>query len=397
MAVYGRILRSPRIAILVVATTLARLPFGINGLAILLFVREQTGSFAVAGLTVGALALGSAIGAPLAARLVDRRGTAMLMPLALVHAAALLAIWGLGLAGVPSIVLVGLALIGGAAFPPSGSVLRSRWPQLLGDPELVRGAYALDSSLIEISFVAGPLITAAAVAFAGPEIALGLAAVLVIAGTALFLAKLPASPAEDRHEAHRGLLGALGHRAIRTIALTTVPVGFCIGTIEVAIPAFSDAQGSAELSGVLLALWSGASGVGGLIFGIRRVRHGLVQTYLAIAVLFPLACLPLAAASAPAAMAALVMLSGLPIAPLIASRNELVAAVAPRGTQTEAFTWLVTSLVAGLAAGNAVAGAVIERDGWPAAVMVGVGAAAIGAAVALSRRQTLVPAPVAAG
>lgn len=396
MAVYGRILRSPNIAILIVATTLGRLPFGINGLAILLFLREQTGSFAIAGLTVGALALGSAIGAPLSGRLVDRRGTAMLMPLALVHASALLAIWGLGLAQAPSIVLVGLALVGGAAFPPAGSVLRSRWPELLTDPELVRGAYALDSALIEISFVAGPLITAAAVAFAGPEVALGLAAVLIIAGTALFLAKLPPSAADGGHQGQRGFLGAFGDRAIRTIVLTTLPVGFCLGTIEVAIPAFSDAEGSEELAGVLLALWSGASGVGGLLFGIRRIRHGLVETYLAIAVLFPLACLPLAAASAPAAMAALVILAGLPIAPLIASRNELVAAVAARGNQTEAFTWLVTSLVAGLAAGNAVAGMVVEREGWQAAVVAGVVVAGVGALVAMTRRQALRPA-LAAG
>jgi MFS family permease len=391
VGLYLRILRRPQIAILLLATTLGRLPFGINGLAILLFLREQTGSFAIAGLTVGALALGSAIGAPLAGRLVDRRGTAMLLPLAFTHAAALLAIWWLGLADAPGAVLAGLALLGGAAYPPSGSVLRSRWPELLGDPELVRGAYALDSALIEISFVGGPLITAATVAFAGPEIALGIAAVLVIAGTILFLVELPPSAADDG-ERQGGLLGAFGGRAIRTIALTTLPVGFCLGTIEVAIPAFSEAEGNAELAGVLLALWSGASGIGGLLFGIRRLRHGLVETYVAIALLFPLVCLPVAIASEPLAMAAVVVLAGLPIAPLIASRNELVAAVAPPGTQTEAFTWLVTSLVAGLAAGNAVAGAVIERDGWPAAVLIGVGVAAIGALGALGLRDSLRPA-----
>ena len=41
----------------------------------------------------------------------------------------------------------------------------------------------------------------------------------------------------------------------------------------------------------------------------------------------------------------LVILTGLPIAPLIASRNQLVERVAPRGTATEAFTWPLTALV----------------------------------------------------
>ena len=112
-----------------------------------------------------------------------------------------------------------------------------------------------------------------------------------------------------------------------------------------------------------------------------------------IALLFPLACLPLAAASSTAAMALLVMLAGAPIAPLIASRNELVAAVARRGTGTESFTWLLTALVAGLSAGAAVAGAVIEADGWPSAVLVGAAVAAVGAALAAARRDLLRPRP----
>lgn len=394
MAVYGRILRSPGIALLITATTIGRLPFAINGLAIVLFLGEATGSFAIAGVTTGALALGSALGAPLAGRIVDRRGVGMLVPLALVHAAAVLAIWALGVADAPTPALVLTAFLAGSAFPPSGAVLRSRWGELLGDPELVRGAYALDSVTIEVSFVAGPLITAAVVVLAGAEVALGVSAAMVIAGTSLFLFALPGErgPTTAGPSAS-GLLGALSEPAIRAIALTTLPVGFCIGTIEVALPAFSNERDSAELAGVLFALWSVASGIGGLIFGLRSARRGLVENYVTIALLFPLACLPLAAASSPLAMAALVMLAGAPIAPLIASRNELVGAVAPHGTATESFTWLLTALVAGIAAGNALAGIVIESQGWPAAVLVGAGVAALGAAFAFVRREALGPTP----
>jgi MFS family permease len=141
MAIYGRILREPGVAVLIAAATLTRLPFAINGLAVILFMREATGSFATAGLVAGSLALGAALGAPFAARLVDRRGAVWLMPLAIVHGAAILALWGLGEVDAPSIALVATGLVAGASFPPSGAVLRSRWPELLaGDPELVRGA-----------------------------------------------------------------------------------------------------------------------------------------------------------------------------------------------------------------------------------------------------------------
>ena len=394
MAVYARILRSPSIAVLIVATTIGRLPFAINGLAVVLFLRDVTGSFAIAGLTTGMLALGSALGAPLAGRLVDRRGVRLVLPLAFVHAAALLGIWALGAAGAATVALAATAFVAGSVYPPTGAVLRSRWPELLREPELIRGAYAFDSAMIEVSFVSGPLITAAIVATAGAEVALGVSAGLVIAGAALFLSALPG----DRgpipvHARASGALGALSEPALRMIALTTLPVGFCIGTVEVAVPAFSDAHGSPALAGILLALWSVASGIGGLVFGLRSAHRGLVETYVVIAVLFPIACLPLAAASSPAVMALLVILAGAPIAPLIASRNELVAAVARRGTGTESFTWLLTALVAGLSAGAAVAGAVIEAHGWPTAVLVGCAVAALGAVLAVTRRDALRPAP----
>jgi predicted MFS family arabinose efflux permease len=393
MAVYGRILKTPGVALLITATTLTRLPFAINGLAVILFLRETTGSFATAGLVAGTLALGAGIGAPLAARLVDRRSAVMLMPLAVGHAAAILLLWMLGELGAPTVALVASAIAAGITFPPSGSVLRSRWPELMnGDPELIRGAYAFDSVTIEISFVSGPLVTAALVALVAPQAALALSAVLVIAGTALFIWRLPdRRRASAAGEATTGL-GPLRAPAIRLIALTTIPVGFLIGAVEVTIPAFSEEAGSAALAGLLLALWSAASGVGGLVFGARTSRRELLETYLLIGLLFPLACLPMIAASSPVAMALLVLLAGAPIAPLIATRNELIAAVAPAGTGTESFTWLMTSLIAGLSLGTAVGGAVIESSGWPATVLVGTTVAAVGAIVAFAGRGVLRPA-----
>ena len=390
MAVYARILRVPGVAVLIGATMVTRLPFAINGLAVVLFLRETTGSFAVAGLVAGALALGAAAGAPLAGRLVDRRGARVLMPLAGVHACAVLAIWALGDAGAAPAAIAIPAALAGASFPPSGALLRSRFPGLLGDEDLVQGAYALDSVNIELSFIGGPLITALLVALAGPEFALGVSAVLVIAGTALFLSRLPGDRGPLHPAADSGYLGPLGDPAIRMVALTTFPIGFCLGAIEVALPAFSHAENSPALAGVLLALWSLASGLGGLIYG-TRVRGGLVDSFLGIALVFPFACLPMVLAQSPLAMIPLVVLAGLPIAPLIASRNRLVGELAPANTGAESFTWLMTALVAGLAVGNAIGGALAQSEGWEAAVLAGCAVAVLGAATAYGFRGVLQP------
>jgi hypothetical protein len=90
------------------------------------------------------------------------------------------------------------------------------------------------------------------------------------------------------------------------------------------------------------------------------------------------------------------MLAGAPIAPIIATRNELVSVVAPSGTGTEAFSWLMTALIAGLSLGTAVSGAVVEAFGWQEAVLVGTAVAAAGAVVSLGLRGVLEPSPSAA-
>jgi MFS family permease len=395
MSAYARLLRIPHVGVLLAATIVIRLPFAINGLAVILFLREIGESFATAGLVAGALALGSAVGAPAAARLVDRRGVGMLVPLAVLQAAAVLSIWALGAASAPAAALAGAGLVAGVAFPPAGAVLRARWPELVSDPTSLRAAFALDSVGIEVSFVTGPLLTALVVALAGPELALGLSAGLVIVGTLIFLARLPATlrSRSATTPEDRGLLGPLADPAIRIVALATLPVGFCIGAVEVALPAFSDARGTPALAGVLLALWSLASGIGGLAFGARQSTRGIVEMYLLIAALFPLTCLPLAIADSPLAMGVLAMLAGLPIAPLIASRNELVGTLASGSASAESFTWLLTALVTGLALGSAAAGTLVESEGWRVAVLAGCAVAALGGALAYARRGTLRPRP----
>lgn len=373
---------------------LTRIPYAINGLATILFVRAETGSFATAGLAAGGLAIGAGIAAPLIGRLVDRRGAILLMPVAFGHAAAILSLWILGVSGAPSWALVACAALAGLCYPPSGSVLRSRWPEMMdGDPELLRGAFALDSVMIEVSFVSGPLLTAILVALVAPQAALALSAALVVAGTAMFLWKLPDPRRVIPHGDRMGGLGPLRSPGIRAVALSTIPFGFLIGTVEVSIPAFSDAEGSAAMAGVLLAIWSLASGVGGLVFGARPPRRELIDTYLAVTLIFPIVCAPLILASSPVAMGLLVLAAGAPIAPLIATRNQLIADVAPPGTGTEAFSWLMTSLIAGISLGTAVAGGVIEGSGWEQAVAVGVAVAAVGSVGSFVWRGALRPEP----
>lgn len=388
---YLEILRTRPLGRLFAASLLARLPIGINGLAVVLFLKQETGQFGTAGAAAGAIALGTGLGAPFTSRLVDRHGPRSLLVLAAAHAAALLGIVVLAPAGAPAGALIATSLAAGAALPPASSVLREQYPRVLGGrPALLQGAFALDSVLTEVLFTAGPLLTAALLVLAGPPAALVVSAVAAVAGTAALVAALPRDREPERPGAAGGRLGALAAPGIRTLAASMLPVGCALGALEVALPAFASEAGRPELAGVLIAVWSLGSLAGGLAYGARPRRASLRTVHLRVAALLPLSFLPMAAASSPMVMALLSIPAGVLIAPLIATRNELAGEVAPAGTGTEAYAWPLTALVGGIALGAASAGALADAAGWQYAVLGASVAAAVGAAISASRRATLV-------
>jgi MFS family permease len=393
---YARILRAPHVLALMVSALVARLPIGIDALAIVLFLREKTGSYAAAGIVSAAFALGGGAGAPLSGRLVDRFGhRRVLVPLALLHGAGLALLVGLAAFDVPVAGLIPAALVAGCAIPPISAAMRPLWSGLLdGDAALLPAAYALDSIVIELVFFIGPLLTAVATALLSPAAAIGLAIVLVVAGTFAFTASPPSRAwAPDPAGAGHGRLGALTSPGLRTLVLVTLPLGFCFGAIEVTLPAFSEDVATRAWAGVLLAVWSLGSAAGGIWYGARAGRMPLATTYVRLAVILPLTFVPLAASPSLVVMFPLCVLAGLAIAPLAATGNQLVGDVAPAGTLTEAYTWVVTAIVVGLSIGNAVAGVLVEAADWRISFLVGAACGALGSVLAVARRRTLEPAP----
>lgn len=394
---YARILGAPHVTGLLLAALVARLPIGMYGLAIVLFLRAETGSYATAGVVAAAFALGSGGAAPLQGRLVDRLGHRLVVvPLLALNATGVTGLCLLGTAGAPVAALAACALIGGAGVPPVSSLVRTLWPALLrATPDLIPTAFALDGVIVECVFITGPLIVVAVTALAGPAYALALAGVLLVAGGAAFLASEPSRawrPVE--HHTDPGLLGALRSPGIRTLVLTQVPFGFCFGAMEVTLPAFADDAGRRGAAGLLLAVWSLASAGGGLWYGAHQPDWRLTvrQVYIRVALALPIGFLPLAAAPSIAVMALLVIPAGICIAPLLTAGNQLVETVAPPGMATEAYTWPLTSLVVGVALGNASAGGLVQLASWHVAILAAAGVATLGGALALARRATLVPA-----
>src|SRR5215208_5039237 len=190
---YAAILRTPHVAPLLVASMLARLPFGMYALSLVLYLAHERDSFAVAGLVDGAFGIGSAIGLPLQSRAIDRLGQRrVLLPLAVVNVASTAVLVALTEAGAPTAALMACGLAGGCSIPNIGAALRTLWPELLRRrDELVPTAFALDSVAIELLFTVGPLVAAAMIAAVSPVVALVISAVCSLVGTLAFIARPP--------------------------------------------------------------------------------------------------------------------------------------------------------------------------------------------------------------
>lgn len=381
LARYGALFRVPHVRRLVLSGMLARLPAGMIGLALLLLVRENGGTYAAAGVVSGAYFVATAIGAPIAGRRVDRRGQArILLARAVLFPALLAVVCALALRDAPMPLVGAAAAAAGALMPPVGAALRTLWPALFADAELRAAAYALEASLQEITFVVGPLLVALLTALASPVLALGVSAAAGGVGTLLVALAEPVRAWRPDDERHPSILGALASRGVLTLVGFSTCLGLGFGSTEVGFPAFAERHGGAELGSIPLSLFAAGSLVGGLVAGARVTMPPLrLLRVSAVVLAFGLA-LPLLGWSLPS-MSVLAFLAGLAIAPVVMSAYGLVDAVAARGTAAEAFSWLTTAVFAGFSVGMALGGTLIDAYGARASFVLATGAAVLGAAL----------------
>lgn len=386
---FGRVLRAPFVPWLAVTSTLARLPYGVDALAILLYVQDRTGSFATGGLVAAANAVVVALTTPLLGRLVDRVGqTKVLIATAFTHACGVILLLSLGESGAPPGALAACALICGL-YPPLSPCLRQLWGEILGrDERLVRTALALDAILIEVVFVGGPLLAAAVFAIWSPGVALAVVTVLATGGALAFASSPPSREWRPTGARATGLLGPLVSPGLRTLLLMALSIGFVFGTIDVAMPAYGVDHGSRSIGAVAIACFALGSAVGGILYGVRAPAN-VRRSFLLLVAALPFGVLLMTLAGPVWSLFALAPVCGALVAPLTAAENELTEIVSPEGTVTEAYSWIITATVGGAAAGTALAGTIVESHSWREAVYVGVVVTAVGALLALSRRASL--------
>ena len=356
-----------------------------------MLVQTSTASFAHGGVASGCYLAGLAAVAPALGRLIDRYGPrTTLLACGLLFPAALSALVLASHLLAPFWVVFFLAALAGATFPPITVCMRTYLKRMFSDDDQLSAAYSLESVLIEIVFILGPALVAFFIAYSTPGMAVLFAAACAFAGTLLFL-RSPALLAWSIDARVRsGMLGPLAERGFLPLIGVVLCYASAFGLMEIGITAYATQSGAPALAGVLLALMSVGSAIGGLAYGSRTWGVPLVSQFSLMLAIMGAGLLVLTARWQPWAFAFWCVVAGIIMAPALIVQSMLVAKSSRPEHSTEAFTWSTSALLSGVGLGLAGGGLLLERLDWRAPIAA---AAAMAIAAALGSRMGLRPRP----
>jgi MFS family permease len=399
---YRALFVAPGVPRLFGASITGRLPIGMAMLLFVLAVHAGTGSYAVAGFAAAANSAATALFGPVMGRLADRGHAALILLLSgLAEGAALVGLVIVLRAHLGTAIVLALAALAGIVNPPIGAVTRTVLPRLAPTEGTRQTAYALDAILIEVTFVLGPALVGVVTAIADGYTATLLAAALNVVGS-LWLASAPpvrhgyavvASPSAPKTRWHR-MIGPLASRGLRTVLVVSMLEAAAFGVLEVAIPSYMNALGKPQWGGLIYAVWSVGSIVGGMWFGGQDFRVPLHRQYAILMCLNLVGFSGVLLASGPLTLGVLLFMAGLVISPTTAVEATLVSGLAPGEAMTEAFTWSGTAIYLGFALGSGLAALSLSSslgttNALTHATLLAVGLCATGALLTLVEQRAI--------
>lgn len=341
---------------------IARLPISMAGIGIITMISQLSGSYWLAGAVAATFTLSTALIAPQVSRLTDRYGQGRILP-----PAAAISVLGMLLLlvcihfGAPDWTLFLFAVLAGF-MPSMPAMVRARWTQIYKGQPALHTAYSLESVLDEVCFIVGPPI-AVGLSVAVSPIAGPLAAALMLAvGISLFSLQKKTEPPVSEQTDHQQE-SALEPLTMKMLLLTLIALGTIVGTVDVLSVAFAKQQGVPVAASFVLSAYAAGSCISGLVFGALRLNLTLPKQLLLASIATAAATLPLLFVYDVLTLSVSVFVAGIFFAPTMIVTMGLVEKIVPESKLTEGFTWMITGLGIGIAAGAALTGWVIDEMG----------------------------------
>ncbi|GAA2385664.1 MFS transporter [Streptomyces glaucosporus] len=399
---YRQLLRTPGAWTFLLPGFLARQPFAMLTLGIVLLVEHTTGSFGTAGAVSATTGVAMALFAPRSGRLADRFGQrAVLLPGVVLHAAFVGLLVALALSRAPLWALLLAAVPAGASVPQIGPMVRARWAHLLGRPRadgtdgtrLLPTAAALESVTDELTFVIGPVLATALCTTVHPAAGLVAEGALTAVGGLLFAVQRRTEPPAHRRPRAKGErhASALSVPGVRVLVVAFLGIGAVFGGMQVSLAAFTEGIGQPGINGVLYGIFAAGNMLAGLVYGALSWRSSPRRRLLVAYALLALTTAPLWAVDSVPLLAVLGLLAGAGIGPSLITGFTLVERLTPPTLRTEAFTWLTGAVALGQAGAATVAGRLADGFGASAGFAVPLAATVLALVTVAALRGRLDP------
>jgi MFS family permease len=419
---YLSLLRIPGAARFSVSAAIGRLPMSMFGLGTVLLVKATTGQYGLAGFVSGAGSIGYAVCAPRIASLADRFGQGrVLRPLVALFAVSTTVFIACAELRAPVWALLLTGCLAGASMPSLGSMVRARWSTLLAGSPKLHSAFALESVVDEMIFVAGPAVVTLLATKLLPASGVGTALVMCVIGTLLFAAQRRTEPPHrlraaiaagkpgtvtQGHEppATRGLAGgrlrarALARRPRRrglaapglaTLAPAYLFLGAMFAAIDLSTVDFAQVQGHKPLAGFILGTYALGSALGGLWYGSRTWRAPLERRFVVTLAITVAGVASFWAQPSLVSLDLTMLVCGLTISPTLIAGYSLIERQASDLRRTEAMTWLSSTISVGVAIGSSVAGQLVDAAGPRMSYVFAAGCGALAVTVCLLGQRRL--------
>ena len=381
---YAEVLRTPGAWKFYLAAAPARIGIAMTGLGIVWLVHGSTGSYAAAGSVTGGFAVAEALAGPQVARLIDRFGQTLMLPITLLaHAVAVALLIGLTVSGSPLWSLITAGVVAGGSLPQLGAQTAARWSHALRGTPLLSSAFALESLSVGIAFMVGPGLVGTVSALVSPVAGSVLATSLLLAGGFLLAVQRSTAPPPARRGQHESASRLLHKRFVGLIG-TNVGIGLFFGSMQVSVTAFAVARGEPGLAGPLYSITSLVGLFAGIAYGARRWKTAPQTQLIIVLAGLTLTCLPLLAANSALTAAFALALPGLAIAPFQTLSAVLAESSVESAVLTQAFTWLNSGGAAGIALGAAFAGRVVDTHSAQFGFLVALGATLLATVMAVT-------------
>lgn len=385
---YARIFQAPGAKGFSAAGFLSRLPVAMATIGTVAMLSQTHGEYWLAGAVAATFALTNAFVSPQISRLVDSHGqTPVLVPattLSVVSFALLLVATSLGW---PSWTLFAFAFLA-ASMPNMGAMVRARWTALYRDRPELNTAFAFESVVDELVYIAGSTLAVGLSVALFPEAGILASTIFLAVGATAFILQKSTEPKVQPQGTSSGG-SAIALRPVQIITFALIAVGVIFGTAEVTVVAMTSELGQPGAATYVLGGYAVGSFIVGLILGALSLTIPLARQFTAAIAITALTTIPLLFASTVPMLALALFISGSAISPTFITAFGLIERRVPAAKLTEGITWVMTGIGIGMAIGSFVSGYVIDAFGAQNGFWVSVAAGGVALSTALAGYRTL--------